>query len=99
MELAQWLGRVGLERGAAHGMCKMAGGCRVLLQCGSCPARALLPAHRGVNKGSASPVSPATALGVEVILGSLTQRWKGMGLGRHQYYARQRQLHCHLRPQ
>lgn len=32
MELAQWLGRVGLERGAAHGMCKTAGGCRALLQ-------------------------------------------------------------------
>lgn len=55
MELAQRLGWVGLERGAACGMCKMAGGCRALLHCGNSPAGALLPAHSGVNKGSAPP--------------------------------------------
>lgn len=84
MELAQGLGRVGLERGAVHGTCTKAGGCRVLLQCGNYPTRALLPAPGGVNKGSAPPKDPATALGAEIILGSPTQPWKGRGLGRHQ---------------
>lgn len=94
MKLAQGLGWV---RGAAR--VKMAGGCRVLLQCRNCLARALLPAHTGVNKGSAPLKDPATALGAEIILGSPTQRWKGRGLGRHQRDTRQRQLRCRLHPQ
>lgn len=46
MELAQGLGRVGLAGGAACGCVKWQG-----VQCGNCRGRALLPAHRGVNKG------------------------------------------------
>lgn len=99
MELAQWLGLVGLEHGAACGMCKMARGYSVLLWCGNCPARALLLAHRGVNKGSAPPEGPATTLGAEIISGSSTQHWKGRGLGRHRCNACRRQLHCHLHRQ
>ena len=89
MELAQRLGWVGPEHGAACGMCEMWGACRTLLQHRNCP-------HSGVNKGSAPPDSPVTALGAEIILGSLTQHWKGRSLGRHQLDARQRQLHCRL---
>lgn len=99
MELAEGLGWVGLERGAARGTCRMAGGCMVLLQHGNCLARALLPAHSGVNKGSARPDGPAEGPGTEIILGSLTQHWKGRGLGRHHCDTRQRQLCCRLHPQ